>query len=67
MTPEELLEEWTSGDPGLRPARIQQVRDDLRTYTGLPVPRRVTAIEQWLDANRADVTSLLEEAVETEE
>jgi hypothetical protein len=50
MTPEELLEEWEEGEPGLRPVRVQEVRDDLMEYTGLTVPRRLSQIEVWIMA-----------------
>ena len=48
-TPKELVEEWESGEPGLRPARIQEVRPAIIEYTGLPVPRRHVQIEAWLE------------------
>lgn len=50
MTPEELLEEWTEGEPGLRPARVQEVRDELEEYTGLSVPRRQSRLSVWVVA-----------------
>lgn len=48
-TPKELVEEWESGEPGLRPARIQEVRESIMEYTGLPVPRRRAQLEGWLE------------------
>jgi hypothetical protein len=48
MTPEELLEEWTEGETGMRPARVQEVRDDLMEHTGLSVPRRRGRIRVWV-------------------
>lgn len=59
MSPEELLAEWESGESGLRPARVQVLRDDL-TDAGLDVPRRVPAIEEWLQA--VDVREVFETA-----
>jgi hypothetical protein len=50
MTPEELLEEWQEGEPGLRPARVQEVRNDLMEHTGLSVPRRRGRIRVWVIA-----------------
>ena len=48
-TPKELVEEWESGERGLRPARVKEVREAIIEYTGLPVPRRRVQIETWLD------------------
>lgn len=48
-TPNEPVEEWESGEPGLRPARIQEIRGAIKEYTGLPVPRRRAQIEAWLE------------------
>lgn len=51
MNAEELYTEWTSGEEnGMRPKRVQAVRDDLEEATGLSVPRRVSEIEGWLAA-----------------
>ena len=50
MTPEELLEEWEEGDTGLRPARVQEVREELEQHTGLSVPRRKSQIRMWVGA-----------------
>ena len=50
MTPEELLEEWEEGEPGLRPARVQEIREDLERHTGLSVPRRQSRIRIWVGA-----------------
>lgn len=51
MNANELLEEWESGEKaGMRPQRIQAVRDDLKKATGLSVPRRISRIEIWFTA-----------------
>lgn len=61
---EELLDEWESGEEtGMRPARIKQVRDELQEITGQPIPRRVPAIEGWLEAMKGQITRKLREAV----
>lgn len=53
MNAQELYEEWMQGEqPGMRPKRVQALRDDLARVTGLPVPRRVPEIEGWLDSMR---------------
>ena len=44
-----LLDEWTEGEQnGMRPARVQAVRDDLSRVTGQSIPRRITDIENFL-------------------
>lgn len=64
---EELLEEWESGDTnGMRPARIQRLREELQEITGQPIPRRVPAIESWLEAMKPQLTRKLREAVDDE-
>jgi hypothetical protein len=51
MNAEELWEEWTDGEEnGMRPQRVQQVREDLQEVIGLPIPERVHEIESWLEA-----------------
>lgn len=65
--PEELYDEWTDGETnGMRPKRVQQVRDDLADATGLSIPHRVTAIEGWLSTMRQSgvITRKLREAAE---
>ena len=63
MTPEELLEEWESGDStGLRPARIQMLHNDLREHTGLPIPRARSEIESWQERMKGEVTKRLRAA-----
>lgn len=68
MTPEELYEEWMADDEdegnGLRPKRVQVIRDDLARITGLPIPRRLPEIENWLDTMQGDVTKKVKEAYE---
>ena len=65
MTPEELHEEWSSGEKtGMRPQRIQRVRDDLMDITGIPIPRRIVEIEGWMDAMKGQITRRLNEEVE---
>lgn len=64
MEPDALLDEWTTDEPGVRPARVQQLRDDLQRHTDLSIPRRIPVIEEWLDAHRDDVTAQLEAAVD---
>lgn len=67
MNAEELLAEWESGESnGLRPARIQELHDDLQRITGEPVPHRVSEIESWLERKKSHLTRLLREAVEEE-
>lgn len=65
MTPEELHEEWNSGETtGMRPQRIQRVRDDLMEITGMPIPRRIVEIEGWMDAMKGQITRRLNEEIE---
>jgi hypothetical protein len=60
MTPEELLDEWESGESnGLRPKRIQVLRDDIEEFTGMSVPRRVSQIEGWAKALQSQITRKL--------
>lgn len=61
---QDLLEEWTDGETtGVRPARVQALRDDLMEHTDLYVPRRVPEIENWLQQMKGQVTRKLREAV----
>lgn len=67
MNPEDLLEEWTDGDQvGMRPKRVQAVRDDLMDATGQAIPRRVPEIEAFLDNTqwKGVITRKLREAVD---
>lgn len=66
----ELLEEWTSGEStGMRPQRVQAVRDDLQEVTGQFVPRRVSEIASFLDNDqwKGVITRKLREEVEGSE
>lgn len=46
MNAQELLTEWEAGDSnGLRAARVQELREDLQTATGEPIPRNRGQIE----------------------
>ena len=50
MTPEELYEEWTSGEQnGMRPQRVKHVRVAFEEATGMAVPTRIHEIEGWLE------------------
>lgn len=63
MTPKELLEEWTSGEQsGMRPQRVQEVRNDLMEYTDLYFPRRISEIEPYVDRMKGEVTKRLKAA-----
>lgn len=64
---QELYEEWTEGESGMRPARIQEVRSDLVKATGLPIPRGRAEIESWLEAMKAQMTRKLKNAASEEE
>lgn len=67
MNAEELYEEWTSGESnGMRPKRVQAVRDDLSAAIELPVPHRVPEIESWLNGMRSSgtITKKLKAAAE---
>lgn len=64
MNAEDLHEEWTEGEStGLRPERIQQVRDELQEYADVWVPRRLSVIEGWLPDYKAQITRGLKEAI----
>lgn len=63
MNAQELYEEWTAGEEnGLRPQRVKRLRDDFEEAIGLPVPRRVPEIENWLDVMQSQVTRKLGQA-----
>lgn len=66
-TATELYDEWTDGaQNGMRPKRVQTLRDDLAEATGLAIPHRVSEIEGWLDAMSQSgvITRKLEKASE---
>ena len=70
MTPEELYTEWTDGEQnGMRPKRVQTLREDLAEATGLVIPHRVPEIEGWLEAMTQSgvITRKLKAAVEDNE
>lgn len=48
---QELYEEWTNGDDGngMRPSRVQELRDEIAEATGMTVPHRRGDIEHWLE------------------
>lgn len=67
---QDLLQEWTSGEStGMRPQRVQALRDDLSEVTGQAIPRRIPNIEallkhpQW----KGTITQKLREAAEEAE
>lgn len=65
MNPSDLLEEWESGEStGLRPQRIQRLRDDIQRITGQPVPHRVSEIEAWQSRLKSYLTRCIREAAE---
>lgn len=65
MNAQELYDEWTEGEStGVRPKRIQEIRDDLMDATGIHVPHRIPEIEPWLDRMRGHMTKKLKEAKE---
>lgn len=67
IEPEELLEEWTEGEQtGMRPQRVQAVRDALMEYTDEYIPRRISEIEAILDhpQQKGTITRALRESVE---
>lgn len=68
MTPEELLEEWTGGESsGMRPQRVQDVRDELMEYTGLTFPRRISELEAYTERMKGQITRKLKDAAEEAE
>lgn len=70
MTPEQLLNEWEAGEDdstGMRPKRVQMVRDELMEATGEYIPRRLSEIEALLTNHpqkRGVITRKLREAVD---
>jgi hypothetical protein len=67
MAAEELLDEWEAGGTGLRPKRIQHLRDDIMRHSGVFVPRGLGAIETWLERYQSQVTRKLREETESTE
>ena len=65
MDAQELYDEWTEGESsGVRPARVQQLRAELREYTGLYVPRSRADIDNWLPRMKGQITKKLRQASE---
>lgn len=70
MNPKELLDEWTQGEQnGMRPKRVQVLRDDIMEATDEYIPRRISEIEAILGTpqRRGVITRKLREAVGEEE
>lgn len=60
---EDLYDEWTDGDSsGVRPARVQVLRDALKHHTDMPIPRGRAEIESWLPRMKGQITRKLKEA-----
>lgn len=68
-SPEDLLREWETGEErGLRPGRLQELREPLMAVTGLHIPHRRSALGgAWYDQFKSQITRKLREAVEAEE
>lgn len=50
MNAQELYDEWTEGESnGMRPKRVQSIRDDLAEATGMSIPHSASEIEGWLE------------------
>lgn len=68
---QKLLDEWTSGEEsGMRPKRVQLVRDDLMEYTDEYIPRSIPKIEALILNNpqkKGVITKRLRAAVESDE
>lgn len=69
-TAQELLDEWEAGEQnGMRPKRMQALRDDLMDATGKHVPRRIPLIKNLITdhpSERAVFTRKLREAADAE-
>lgn len=66
-TAQELYDEWTEGEQnGMRPKRVQALRDDLAAATGMVIPHRASQIEGWLETMRSSgvITRKLRSAAE---
>lgn len=66
-TAKELYDEWTSGEQnGMRPKRVQALRDDFREVLDMAIPARVSQIEGWLDTMKSSgvITRKLKAAAE---
>jgi len=67
MDAEELYSEWTDGEQnGMRPKRVQVLRDDLAEATGMSIPHSVPELEGWMDTMTSSgvLTRKLREAAE---
>lgn len=50
MNAQDLYDEWTEGEQnGMRPARVQALREEFEEAMGSAVPRRIHEIEAWLE------------------
>lgn len=67
MKLQDLLDEWEDGSTGLRPARVQKLREDIEEHTGMVVPRRIPEIENWMQTMKGQVTRKLRAAASGEE
>ncbi|MFB6284580.1 MAG: hypothetical protein ABEK59_11755 [Halobacteria archaeon] len=60
---EELFDEWGEGeDSGMRPKRVQELRQDLQEATGMYIPRRLPEIESYVERMRGHITRKLKKA-----
>lgn len=62
-TASELLDELDS-DASLTPQRLKRLREDIRRYTGLTVPRGIAGVMPWYRDNREELLEALGEAAE---
>lgn len=60
ITVHDLLDEHEN-DFGGRPRRIQALREPIREYTDLRVPRSLPAVEEWYSAKKGVITRRLNE------
>lgn len=69
MNAQELYDEWTEGESnGMRPKRVQSIRDDLAEATGMSVPHSASEIEGWLEvmSSSGTITRKLRDAAREE-
>ena len=62
ITATELLEEHENDFDG-RPQRIQALREPIREYTDLRVPRSSAAVKEWYSAKKGVITKRLNEHI----
>jgi hypothetical protein len=68
MNLEDLIDEWEGGEEtGVRPKRVQSLREDIYNHTGIMPPRRIGEIESWMGRMKGQVTRKLRQAVESDE